>query len=278
MSDTALRSVIRCRTLSDGGLSTFTRLTRGELSSLLVMTTHVTVCVLSVVDILPTAEAGGFLRSLDTCCLQVCSVGSCFIRRLRRLGRGQGASYVYSTGAKGMSCPGHDVHSSVVVAVQLGGALGACPFADIEGFGAVEDPAHGAGLGGVGRVDQNNLASGLRPFLLDQMGEHGPPGVVHRLSHPPAPFPFGTGSGQSCHVEVFDGDDLVLINQPAGEFVGAVGASVTDAGVDACDLSSLFMPVVRAFLLAGQQALGPGEFAFIPLGDLGVGDLLAGAI
>src|SRR5699024_3324897 len=132
--------------------------------------------------------------------------------------------------------------------------------------------------GGVPWVHRDDLADRVQALLVDEPVEGAPGSIVDGLTHPCALLVLGTRAGQTCHIQIVQGDDLVLVNQPAGEFVSAVVPSVADTGVDAGDFDALFMPVVGTFLFAGQGLLCPGESAFVGLRGAGVGDLFPGAI
>ena len=77
--------------------------------------------------------------------------------------------------------------------------------------------------------------------------------------------------------QVLDHDRLVFANEPSGQLVQVVPAPVGDPGVHPGDLAPGLVPVRRALrLLAGQQALRPGEPGTVAALVPRVGDLLPG--
>jgi hypothetical protein len=95
------------------------------------------------------------------------------------------------------------------------------------------------------------VAAVLDSLFLKQADEQRPPGVVDA---PAQPRP-----GQPRHSEVFDGDRLVLADQPQGELVVVVGPPVADLAMADRDPMPGLDPVGRSLALVGQRPLGAGQ-------------------
>jgi len=104
------------------------------------------------------------------------------------------------------------------------------------------------------------LGAGEEPVDLD-VALTGPLGLVfqHRCERPPAGVADGSSEGMVFHhafyVQVFNGDDLVLVHEPAGQLVQIVCTSVGYPLVYFCYKQSGLVPGVTALYLARKLLL-----------------------
>ena len=102
--------------------------------------------------------------------------------------------------------------------------------------------------------------------------DHRPPvpaGLVreHAQQFPPAHIRDGFGQAVIFQ-QVFDGqrldtDHLVLADESRRQLVLEITAAISNAGMDASDLSSGFLPVPARLLLLGVAALGARQLLFL---------------
>ena len=76
--------------------------------------------------------------------------------------------------------------------------------------------------------------------------------------------------------EVLDGDDLVFINQPLGQFVDEVGSGVTDGRMSAGDHDTSLRPVLRSLPFLGEATLRSGKPLLTRCEVPGIVDLFPG--
>lgn len=154
----------------------------------------------------------------------------------------------------------------VPVVPGAAGRASPCPGRQVEPVEQV--PAVRAGLRGrVPAVDHSEGASGAFGLVFEHAPKLAPCRVTDRFGEP-AVF---------HHVrnrEVFDGDQVVVADDPGGGLVEEVGAGVADLAMRGGDFGLGFAPVGRALLAVRHAPLVAGEIAGLALQMSQIGDAL----
>lgn len=77
----------------------------------------------------------------------------------------------------------------------------------------------------------------------------------------------------ALHIQVFNGDRLVVTYQLSREFVKEIFAGINNLGVKFGDFQPSLMPVIGTFLLSRQRLLRSFQSFMLDFKRLGVGDL-----
>src|SRR4051812_30274849 len=97
----------------------------------------------------------------------------------------------------------------------------------------------------------NERATGILRFVTREVKELRPSGITYGLRQ--------LRSGESFNVQIFDGYQAVVINNPARDFVMKVGTLIANVNVNALEQKHGLTPSVRASLTSGKFALRPSK-------------------
>lgn len=176
-------------------------------------------------------------------------------------------SYIASTSSSGQSARQYpqtfvaNILGRVDIPVVNRAAMSARPRPHIERHAFADRTATRASL----RAWEPSTAlykslTGTRGFVFQKVRQHVPtnvgdsPSEIVVLKHP-------------LHIEVFNGDDLVFVDDSSRKFVKVVFAGARNALMRAGDQLPSFVPTVRSFLLAGQRLLLSFEVPLPPFAD-----------
>src|SRR5216684_897057 len=203
---------------------------------------------MSYIDILPTADAGGFPSSPR---------GFPVSTRRARFGFHRPWSYRLSAGFKYRESHGMYVLSSIDVPIMMDATFWACPGTRIKLKRVENMSAIKAAFGGwVPLIDFDQVSS-------------VPLGFVFQLGHELTPTDITDGFTELwvldhvLHRKVLDTDRLVLTNQTCRELVREITAAISDTSMDLSDFLTGLFSVLAALLFLGMSALGLGKLLLI---------------
>ena len=184
-------------------------------------------------------------------------------------------SSIASTSSSGHSTRQHpqpfvaDVDSRVDVPVVVSAAMGTRPRPHIERH-LVADRTTGITCLGtrIPTVASQECLSGACSLVFEEAREHAPSRVSRS-------FRKAVVRHDPFHMQVFDGDDLVFVNDAPTEFVKVVPSGARHTFMRAGHQSPGLVPAVRSFLLARQLALFPFQVFFRLLQVAGIVELRA---
>lgn len=119
-----------------------------------------------------------------------------------------------------------------------------------EGFRRVRSA--GACLTRATRVNLHELSASVFSFVGNQVEKGSPSGIPDRLRQ--------HSTGKSLDVQIFDGNQAVIINQPTTNLVVKVCALVANVKVRALQKLNGFTSVIATFLSSGNLALCASQF------------------
>ena len=116
-------------------------------------------------------------------------------------------------------------------------------------------------------IHADNCTPSIFSFVGQSPGELGPSGVHDALAESAVSHPL--------HVQVFDGNKLVLENNPFAKMVGEVGTQIGRTGVHPLEIGNGFAATVATLHFTANRTLGLGKLAFCLSGESRVVNSLA---